>query len=223
MQEFQVISKLLQIKTCGRHAHQVALRVVTRGYFFARWVIVFFLKRHQAQNFMLVARLEWVYSSGMRNIRSLTILIVSLPLLFSSVSTAQAACNTYDNGLGGQSGTCNGERVNTYGNGLGGVSGTIGKSRINTYDNGLGGVSGTIGKSRINTYDNGLGGVSGTVGNSRINTYGNGLGGVSGTIGKSRINTYDNGLGGVSGTGIGGVPGITKSTKKCLSSFTKKC
>ena len=120
----------------------------------------------QAQNFMLVARLEWVYSSGMRNIRSLTILIVSLPLLFSSVSTAQAACNTYDNGLGGQSGTCNGERVNTYGNGLGGVSGTIGKSRINTYDNGLGGVS---------------------------------------------------------GTGIGGVPGITKSTKKCLSSFTKKC
>ena len=83
----------------------------------------------------------------MRKIRALTILIVSLPLLFSSVSTAQAACNTYDNGLGGQSGTCNGERVNTYGNGLGGVS----------------------------------------------------------------------------GTGIGGVPGITKSTKKCVSSFTKKC
>jgi hypothetical protein len=112
-------------------------------------------------------------------------LLVTLALLFANAPTAQAYCNTYDNGLGGQSGTCNGERINTYDNGLGGVSGTIGKSRINTYDNGLGGVSGTIGKSRVNTYNNGLGGVS--------------------------------------GSGIGGVPGITKSNKKCVSTFTKKC
>ena len=121
----------------------------------------------------------------MRKIRAFTILIVTLPLLFSNISTAQAACNTYDNGFGGQSGTCNGERVNTYSNGFGGVSGTIG--------------------------------------NSRINTYGNGFGGVSGTVGNTRVNTYSNGFGGVSGTGIGGVPGITKSTKKCVSSYTKKC
>ena len=145
-----------------------------------------------------------MYGTGMRNLRTFTLLIITLPLLFSNVSTAQASCNTYDNGLGGQSGTCNGVRINTYGNGLGGVSGTIGSSRINTYGNGLGGVSGTIGSSRINTYDNGLGGVSGTVG-------------------KTRVNTYGNGLGGVSGTGIGGVPGITKSNKKCVSLYTKNC
>jgi hypothetical protein len=145
-----------------------------------------------------------MYTQAMRKLRTLIPLFVTLALLFANAPTAQAYCNTYDNGLGGQSGTCNGERINTYGNGLGGVSGTIGKNRINTYDNGLGGVSGTIGKSRINTYDNGLGGVSGS-------------------IGKSRVNTYDNGLGGVSGSGIGGVPGITKSNKKCVSTFTKKC
>ena len=60
---------------------------------------------------LYAARLEWVYSKGMRKIRALTILMVSLPLLFSSVPTAQAACNTYDNGFGGQSGTCNGART----------------------------------------------------------------------------------------------------------------
>ena len=102
----------------------------------------------------------------MRKLRTLIPLLVTLALLFANAPTAQAYCNTYDNGLGGQSGTCNGERINTYDNGLGGVSGTIGKSRVNTYNNGLGGVS---------------------------------------------------------GSGIGGVPGITKSNKKCVSTFTKKC
>ena len=102
----------------------------------------------------------------MRNLRTFTLLIITLPLLFSNVSTAQASCNTYDNGRGGQSGTCNGVRINTYDNGRGGVSGTIGSSRVNTYDNGRGGVS---------------------------------------------------------GTGIGGVPGITKSNKNCVSLYTKNC
>ena len=165
----------------------------------------------------------FMYNRNMKKMRSIVPLIVALPLLFAIAPSAHAYCNTYDNGFGGQSGTCNGERINTYSNGFGGVSGTIGKNRINTYDNGFGGVSGTIGKSRINTYDNGFGGVSGTIGKSRINTYGNGFGGVSGTVGNSRVNTYSNGFGGVSGTGIGGVPGITKSTKKCVSTYSKKC